>query len=62
MLCRSRSARISKTKLLRSFSFSLWINKASYLEHIAHIIIFFIYSVKLELHDRKVYLHTYVSV
>jgi hypothetical protein len=36
------------TKLLRSPSFSLQIGKASYLEHIAPIVIFFsIYSVEL---------------
>jgi hypothetical protein len=37
---RSRSARISKPKLLKSPNFSLWISKASYLEHIVPIVIF----------------------
>jgi hypothetical protein len=37
----------------RSPSFSLRISKASYLEHIVPIF-FSIYSVELELHDRKV--------
>jgi hypothetical protein len=32
----------------------LIINKASHLEHFAPIVIFSIYSVELELHDRKV--------
>jgi predicted HTH domain antitoxin len=50
------------TKPSRSLSFSLWISKASSLEHIALIIIFSIYSIELELHDRKVCLRTYVSV
>jgi hypothetical protein len=40
----------------------LRISKASYLEHIAPIIIFSIYSVELELHNRKVCLCTYVRV
>jgi hypothetical protein len=42
------------TKLSRSPSFSSRVNKASYLEYVAPIIIFSIYSVELELHDRKV--------
>jgi hypothetical protein len=46
----------------RSPRFPLRIWKASYLEHIAPIIIFSIYSVELELHDRKVYLRTFVRV
>jgi hypothetical protein len=50
------------TKSLGSPSFSLWISKASYIERIVPIIIFSIYSVELELHDRKVYLCTYVRV
>jgi hypothetical protein len=57
-MCQSRSLQTSKTKLSGSPSFSLHISKASYLEHIAHIIIFSIYSIELELHDRKVCLHT----
>jgi hypothetical protein len=40
----------------------LAIKKASYLEHIAPMIIFSIYSIELELHDRKVYLRTYIRV
>jgi hypothetical protein len=39
---------------LRSPSCSSRINKASLLEHVAPIINFSIYSVELELHDRKV--------
>jgi predicted HTH domain antitoxin len=62
MLYQSCSSRISKTKPSRSPSFSLWISEASSLEHIALIIIFSIYSIELELHDRKVCLRTYVSV
>jgi hypothetical protein len=54
--------RISKTKPSRSLGFFLQISKASYVEHIAPIIIFSIYSVELELYDRKVYLCTYVRV
>jgi predicted HTH domain antitoxin len=53
---------ISKTNPLRSPSFSLRISKASYLEHIAPISIFSIYSIELELSDRKVCLHTYIRV
>jgi hypothetical protein len=41
---------------------SLWISKASYLEYFAPIVIFSIYYVELELHDRKVYLRMYVRV
>jgi hypothetical protein len=62
MLYWSRSLRISKTEPSRSLNFSLRISKASYLEHIAPIIIVSIYFVELELHDRKVYLCTYVRV
>jgi hypothetical protein len=52
--------RISKTKPLRSPSFSLWINKASYLEHSASIVFFSIYSIELELHVGSVcYAHLY---
>jgi hypothetical protein len=54
--------RISKTEPSRSLNFSLRISKASYLEHIVPIIIVSIYFVELELHDRKVYLCTYVRV
>jgi hypothetical protein len=50
----SRSSRTFKTKLLRCPSFSLWSSKACYLEYIAPIFIFSIYSVELELHNRKV--------
>jgi hypothetical protein len=62
MLYQSCSSRISKTKPLMSPSFSLRISKASYLEHNAPVIIFSIYSIKLELHGRKVCLRTYVRV
>jgi hypothetical protein len=62
MIYQSRSLRISKTKPSRSLGFFLQISKASYVEHIAPIIIFSIYSVELELYDRKVYLCTYVRV
>jgi hypothetical protein len=61
-MCQNRSSKISKTKPLRSPSFSLRISKASYLEDIAPIIIFCVYSVELELHDRKVCLRTYDRV
>jgi hypothetical protein len=57
MLYQSHSSKISMTP-----SFSLWISKASYIEHIAPIVISSIYSVELELLDRKVYLHTYVRI
>jgi hypothetical protein len=43
------------TKPSRSPSFSLQVNKASYLEHVAPMSIFSIYSIELEQHDRKVY-------
>jgi hypothetical protein len=46
----------------RSPNFSLQIRKASVVEHIAHVIILSIYFVELELHDKKVCLHTYVRV
>jgi hypothetical protein len=58
----SRSLRISKTKPSRRPSFSLRISKASHLEYFVPIVIFSIYSVELELHDRKVYLRTYVRI
>jgi hypothetical protein len=45
--------RTSKTKLSRSPNCSSRINKASHLEHIAPIVVFSIYSVELELRDRK---------
>jgi hypothetical protein len=51
-LCQSRSARISKTKLLRTPFYSLVSNEAIYLERFAPK--FYIYSVELELHDRNV--------
>jgi hypothetical protein len=41
-------------KLSRSPNFSSWTNKASHLEHFAPIVIFSIYYVELELHDRNV--------
>jgi hypothetical protein len=38
-------------------------NEASHLEHFAHVVIFFsIYSIELELHDRKSGLRTYARV
>jgi hypothetical protein len=46
--------RTFRTKLLRSPNFSSRIRKASLLEHFAPMVIFSIYSVELELHDRKV--------
>jgi hypothetical protein len=46
----------------RSLSFSLRNSKASYLEHITPIVIFSLFSIELELHDRKVYLCTYARV
>jgi hypothetical protein len=46
----------------RTLICSLVRNKGSYLEHFAPIVIFFIYSVELELHDRKVYFRTYVRI
>jgi hypothetical protein len=44
-----------RTKPTKSPSCSSRINKASLLEHFAPIVTFFVYSVELELHDRKVY-------
>jgi hypothetical protein len=41
-------------KLSRSPNCPSWINKASHLEHFAPIVNFSIYSVELELYDRKV--------
>jgi hypothetical protein len=49
-----RCSTTSKTKLSRSLNYSSWINKASHLGHVAPIVIFSIYSLELELHDRKV--------
>jgi hypothetical protein len=43
-----------KMKYTRTSIFSFQSNEASLLEHVAPMIIFFIYSVELELHDRKV--------
>jgi hypothetical protein len=34
--------------------FSFQSNEASHVEYFAHIVIFYIYSIELELHDRKV--------
>jgi hypothetical protein len=62
MLYQSHSSWISKTKPSRSLNFSFQIGKASYLKHIAPIIIVSIYSVELEVYDRKVCLRTYVRV
>jgi hypothetical protein len=44
-----------KAFYMRTLIYSLARNEASYLEHIAPIFIFSIYSVGLELYDRKVY-------
>jgi hypothetical protein len=41
-------------KYTRILVFSVQSNEASHLEHFASIVIFSIYSVELELHDRKV--------
>jgi hypothetical protein len=54
-LCRNRCSRTFKTKLSRSPNCSSRIDKASHLEHFAPIVIFSIYSVELELPDRKVW-------
>jgi hypothetical protein len=62
MLYQSRSLRTSKTSPSRSPDFSLQISKASYLKHIALIIVFPIYYVELKLHDSNVCLCTYVRV
>jgi hypothetical protein len=43
-----------KMKYTRTPIFSFQSNEASHLEHVAPIVIFSIYSVELELHDRKV--------
>jgi hypothetical protein len=43
-----------KIKYTRTLIFSFQSNEASHLEHFAHIAIFSIYSVELELHGRKV--------
>jgi hypothetical protein len=43
-----------KMKYMRTPIFSFQSNEASLLEHVAPIINFSIYSVELELHDRKV--------
>jgi hypothetical protein len=45
--------RISKTKSLRSPSFSLWISKATYLEHIAPIVIFIYLFCRIGIACRK---------
>jgi hypothetical protein len=55
----SCSPRTSKSKPLRSPSFSFRSSKTSHLEHIALIFIFSIYSIELELHDRSKLAHTY---
>jgi hypothetical protein len=49
-----KHSKTSKIKYTRTLIVSFQSNEASYLEHIAPIIIFSIYSVELELHDRKV--------
>jgi hypothetical protein len=43
-----------KMKYTRTLIFSFQSNEASHLEHFAPIVIFSIYSVALELHNRKV--------
>jgi hypothetical protein len=43
-----------KMMYTRSPIFSFQSNETSHLEHVAPIVIFSIYSVELELHDRKV--------
>jgi hypothetical protein len=43
-----------KMKYMRTPIISFQSNEASHLEHFAPIVIFSIYSVELELHDRKV--------
>jgi hypothetical protein len=43
-----------KMTYMRTPIFSFQSNDASHLEHVASIVIFSIYSVELELHDRKV--------
>jgi hypothetical protein len=43
-----------KMKYTRIPIFSNQFNEASLLEHVAPIVIFAIYSIELELHDRKV--------
>jgi hypothetical protein len=43
-----------KMKYTRTLIFSFQSNEASLLEHVAPIVNFSIYSVELELHDRKV--------
>jgi hypothetical protein len=43
-----------KMKYMRTLIFSFQSNEASHLEHFAPIVIFSIYSVELELYDRKV--------
>jgi hypothetical protein len=46
----------------RTTIYSLISNEASYLEYFAPMVIFSIYSIELELHDRKSVLHAYVRV
>jgi hypothetical protein len=43
-----------KMKYTRTPIFSFHSNEASHLEHVAPIVNFSIYSIELELHDRKV--------
>jgi hypothetical protein len=43
-----------KMKYTRTLIFSIQSNEASHLKHFAPIVIFSIYSIELELHDRKV--------
>jgi hypothetical protein len=53
-LCLNQFLRTYRTKHSRSPNFSSWINKASHLEHFTPIVILSIYSIELELHDRRV--------
>jgi hypothetical protein len=43
-----------KMKYMRTSIFSFQSNEASHLDHVAPIVNFSIYSIELELHDRKV--------
>jgi hypothetical protein len=53
-LSQNHFLRTFRTMLSSSPNFSSQINKASHLEYVAPIVIFSIYSIELELHDRKV--------
>jgi hypothetical protein len=50
-------------KYIRTLIFSFQSNEASHLEHFARIVIFSIYSVEVELHDREVcFAHLYYGL